>query len=473
MKMMRRTVALILALILVITAVPGVSAAALKHGSRGTEVKRLQKNLIGLGYLDGEADGSFGSGTRRAVERFQSDFGLMVDGSAGTATQTAVRNAVVRLQVELEKLGYAPGGADGSFGAKTMNALLAFQKDNSLSRTGVADRETWAAINALSGGMRADQAVKKGSFGTQVKRLQKGLIGLGFLSDTADGHYGALTQEAVRRFQQAYGLTVDGSAGRNTMTALKNAVVALQSDLTRKGYSTGTIDGIYGSGTKSAVKAYQRDCGIDANGVAGPSTMKKLYGYSMGGADTVEVKTYRILIDPLYQDGDYSKITYGYANSYTTTVKESGCGGVATAMALNAMKGTDRFTGQNVMQWFADHDYYWGQGTKHEGIYTYAKSLGLNAAYCGKADDLVEHLKKGRVAVALIKDKTGEALFTYRGGGGHYILISGYRNKDGVDQVYVNNPLSYKGSRWFDLKDLMANAIIRSGLENPFIAIYD
>lgn len=473
MKMMKRTVALLLALILLICAVPGVSAASMKQGSKGSDVKRLQKNLIGLGYLQGEADGSFGSDTRRAVEKFQSAFGLKVDGSAGNATQTAVRNAVVRLQVELDKLGYAPGGADGSFGSKTKNALLAFQKNNGLSRTGVADKETWAAINAMSGGMRADISVRKGSFGTQVQRLQKALIGLGFLSGSADGHYGPLTQEAVRQFQKAYGLSVDGSAGKHTMTALKNAVVALQSDLARKGYSSGTIDGVYGSGTKAAVKKYQSDRGISANGVAGPSTMKQLYGYSMGGTDTAEVKTYKILIDPLYQDGDYSKITYGYANSYTTTVKESGCGGVATAMALNAMKDTDRFTGQNVMQWFADHDYYWGQGTKHEGIYAYAKALGLNAAYCGKADDLVEHLKKNRVAVALIKDKTGEALFTYRGGGGHYILISGYREKNGVDQVFVNNPLSYKGNRWFDLKDLMANAIIRSGLENPFIVIYD
>ena len=472
-KMMRQATALVLALVMVLSMIPGVSAAALKQGSRGTEVKRLQQNLIGLGYLEGEADGSFGSGTRKAVERFQSAFGLTADGSAGTATKAAIRNAVIRLQVELNKLGFDCGSADGSFGSKTRNALLSFQKQNGLCRCGVANKETWAAINAQSGGMRADVSVRKGSYGTNVTNLQRALIGLGFLSGSADGRYGRMTEEAVRKFQKAYGLQVDGSAGKKTMTALKNAVVTLQSDLARKGYASGTINGVYGNGTKSAVAAYQKAMGITANGVAGPKTLQKLWGYSMGGTDAVsQEETYKIWIDPLYQDGDYSKIIYGYANSYSTTVKKSGCGGVALAMALNARKDTDRFTGQNVMQWFADHDYYWGQGTKHEGIYKYAKTLGLNAAYCGKADKLVEHLKKGRVAVALIKDKTGDAFFTYSGGGGHYILVSGYRVQDGEEQVFVNNPLSYKCSCWFDLDDLMDNVIIRSGLENPFIVIY-
>ena len=93
-------------------------AAVMKHGSRGTEVRYLQQNLIGLGYLEDAADGSYGKKTRAAVERFQADFGMTVDGIAGNATQTAVRNAVVRLQVELKKLGYDPGGADGHFGTK-------------------------------------------------------------------------------------------------------------------------------------------------------------------------------------------------------------------------------------------------------------------------------------------------------------------------------------------------------------------
>ena len=470
-RMMRRTTALLLALILMTAVLPYANAAALKQGSRGTEVRYLQMNLIGLGYLEGEADSSYGNMTRNAVERFQADFGLQVDGSAGNATQTAVRNAVVRLQVELQNLGYGPGSADGHFGSKTESALRAFQKANGLSQTGTASRETWAAINAQCGGMRANSVVRKGSYGTQVKYLQQALIGLGFLGGSADGHYGSRTEEAVRQFQSAYGLSVDGSAGRNTMTALRNAVVTLQSDLARKGYPSGTINGVYGNGTKSAVKAYQSDNGINANGVAGPKTMQRLYGYAMGGADSAEEKTYKIWIDSLFQNGDNSKFTYG-GGKYWKTVWTSGCGGVSMAMALNALKDTDRYTGQNVMQWFSDNGYYWGAGTAHEGIYKYPRNQGLNTAYCAKAEKLVEYLKKGSLAIALTKDRTKEGLFA-NPGGGHYVLVSGYRLKDGVDQVFVNNPLSYKGSRWFDLEDLMANVYnANEGYPNPFVVIY-
>lgn len=475
-RILKQTVTLLLALVTVLALLPAprAQAAAIKQGSRGTQVRTLQQNLIGLGYLTGTADGSYGPKTVKSVRQFQAAFGLAVDGSAGQATQTALRNAVVRLQVELKKAGYAPGSADGHFGSKTRKALKEYQADRGLKNTGVADGKTWARINSESGGMRAGSAIRKGSSGTQVRYLQQALIGLGYLSGSADGQYGSRTAEAVRRYQRAYGLGADGSAGPNTMTSLKNSISALQSALARKGYYTGTIDGVYGNGTRSAVKAYQRYVGVAVTGVAGPRTMHKLFGYSLGGRDGSEERTHKTWIDSLYQDGDNSKIWYNNGGRKYKTVRTSGCAGVALAMALNTLKKTDRYTGQNVMQWFASNGFYWGEGTKHEGLWKYPRSLGLNTAYCGRASTLIEHLKKDRLAVVLIRDKTGEALFTNSGGGGHYVLVSGYRVKDGVDQVFINNPLSYKASRWFDLDDLMANVYNASeGYPNPFVVIYD
>ena len=472
MRMMRRVTAFVLVLFLVFSMVPGVSAAAMKQGSKGMDVKRLQQNLIGLGYLEDEADGAFGSNTRRAVEEFQHGCGMTVDGSAGSATQAQLRNAVVRLQVELKKLGFNPGSADGNFGTNTRNAVLAFQKANRLPQTGTADRATWAAIDAQTGGMRADVVVRKGSFGTNVTYLQQALIGLGFMKGSADGHYGPLTEEAVRDFQRAYDLQIDGSAGKKTMTALKNAVVALQSDLARKGYPSGTINGVYGNGTKSAVKEYQKDKGITANGIAGPGTMKKLYGYSLGGADSYSVDTYRVLIDPLYQTGDKSTFRYGYAMSHTKTVEEAGCGGVSMAMALNALLNTNRYTGQKVMQDYADRKYYEGKGSSHWGMEAYAQEKGMKTLQTGKINTVISHLKQGHLVLALIKDATGKGTFTKTGGGGHYILISGYRILDGVEQIFVDNPLRSKGNKWIDLSELKPNAIYRDGLMTPFIIIY-
>ena len=472
-RMMKRTMTLLLALIMVLStlSVTQVQAAALKKGSSGTDVKHLQQNLIGLGYLTGEADGRFGSKTEAAVSAFQKDFGLSVDGSAGYATQTAVRNAIVRLQVELNNAGFKTGGADGHFGSKTRSALKEYQKNRGLEVTGYADAVTWSSINRESGGMRAGASIPKGSSGTQVRYLQQALIGLGYLSDAADGKYGGLTTDAVRQYQDAYGLSVDGSAGPDTMTSLRNSISTLQSDLSRKGWYSSSIDGVYGNGTRSAVKSYQKYVGISDTGVAGPLTMKSLYGYSLGGSSVSEEKRYKTWIDPLFQDGDNTKIWYDAAKNRYKTVHSSGCAGVAMAMAVNALNKTHKHTGESVMAWLVKEKYYYGKGTEHEGVLKFPRSQNLNTTYCDKASTLIEHLKKDRLALVLIRDITGEAMFTYSGGGGHYILISGYRLKNGVHQVFVNNPLSYKDSRWFDLDDLIANTITRAGF-SPMVIVY-
>lgn len=68
---------------------PNLSYKNLSQGDRGSQVKKLQKRLIELGYLDeGADDGAYGGQTRRAVMRFQYYNGLQQDGVAGDMTQT-------------------------------------------------------------------------------------------------------------------------------------------------------------------------------------------------------------------------------------------------------------------------------------------------------------------------------------------------------------------------------------------------
>lgn len=56
----------------------------------------------------------------------------------------------------------------------------------------------------------------------------------------------------------------------------------IQQKLKSLGYYNGSVDGIYGAGTQRAVKAFQKNCGITADGIAGPKTLKFL-GLSGGG----------------------------------------------------------------------------------------------------------------------------------------------------------------------------------------------
>lgn len=63
-----------------------------------------------------------------------------------------------------------------------------------------------------------------GDTGAAVKRLQRALEQLGYSPGTIDGDYGASTQAALKKFQQAQGLTADGIYGPKTAQALKQAL---------------------------------------------------------------------------------------------------------------------------------------------------------------------------------------------------------------------------------------------------------
>lgn len=63
-------------------------SALSKLGSRGEEVRKIQKKLKELGYYNGSVDGIYGSATQKAVKAFQKNCGITVDGIAGKKTLT-------------------------------------------------------------------------------------------------------------------------------------------------------------------------------------------------------------------------------------------------------------------------------------------------------------------------------------------------------------------------------------------------
>ncbi len=62
----------------------------LRKGDEGPDVVTLQQALAELGYLNGAADGNYGTGTQTAVKKFQEDNNLDADGIAGKMTQEAL-----------------------------------------------------------------------------------------------------------------------------------------------------------------------------------------------------------------------------------------------------------------------------------------------------------------------------------------------------------------------------------------------
>ena len=145
------------------------------HLMTGEDVKDVQAALIAKGYSCGNtgADGEFGSNTEKAVEAFQKAAGLT---------------------------------ADGIVGEKTTQALGGEWK---------AAETTWSVSRILK---KTSPLMK----GADVKALQSALIAKGYScgGTGADGEFGKNTESAVKSFQKAAGLTVDGKAGKNTVTKL-------------------------------------------------------------------------------------------------------------------------------------------------------------------------------------------------------------------------------------------------------------
>jgi peptidoglycan hydrolase-like protein with peptidoglycan-binding domain len=69
------------------------AGTTLRPGDRGPRVAALQQRLTALGYWNGDADGSYGAATAQAVMAFQKSAGLARDGLAGPATQAGLDGA--------------------------------------------------------------------------------------------------------------------------------------------------------------------------------------------------------------------------------------------------------------------------------------------------------------------------------------------------------------------------------------------
>ncbi|MDZ8260078.1 peptidoglycan-binding protein [Nostoc sp. ChiQUE01b] len=223
---------------------------------------------------------------------------------------------------------------------------------------------------SILGAVSSVMALEKGDQGPSVRNLQQKLKTAGFYQSSVTQVYDASTQEAVRRFQKAAGLPVDGIVRASTLQKLESwqgkksatraiqakkpsttssatskrrnsnylakgdegeDVRALQERLRIAGFYYGNATGIFGPITEESVKRFQDSYKLSVDGIAGPATLGKLPGVGIGDGEEAPKKVVnrdklrvgdrgepvRIVQEQLIQAGYLEGEPNGYYGPYT------------------------------------------------------------------------------------------------------------------------------------------------------------
>ncbi|MBF2015060.1 MAG: peptidoglycan-binding protein [Rivularia sp. T60_A2020_040] len=265
------------------------SALALQKGDRGPSVRNLQEDLKRAGFYQAPVTQVYDVKTEDAVKRFQKAASIGVDGVAGPAT--------------LQQL-------EGWRAAVTVNTnRVAAEKPVATTQQRESPKPSPKIVTNNTKRSNPNLLVK-GDEGEAIKALQERLRVSGFYYGNSTGIFGPITEDAVKRFQRAYGLDVDGIVGAETLTKLPpigigygdeeapqamtiaatrqnkefiglgdrgEPVRILQAQLIKAGYLQGEPNGYFGPYTADAVKRFQGTNYLAASGIAGPTTRGKLY----------------------------------------------------------------------------------------------------------------------------------------------------------------------------------------------------
>lgn len=225
----------------------------------------------------------------------------------------------------------------GFFDIQTQEAVTEFQNIFNLNPDGIVGKETWYKIKQIYNGVKNlnelyseglkyseisrifERTLSEGSRGTDVELIQFYLRVLNYFNPeiplvALDGIFGPGTKTAVEAFQRAEGLTPDGIVGRSTWNALQavynrtiQSIAPQYSNyegLLYPGYAlvigsrgpfvsvmqryintiaefdpdipSVTVDGVYGQQTANAVRAIQRQAGLDETGYIGWTTWRRI-----------------------------------------------------------------------------------------------------------------------------------------------------------------------------------------------------
>jgi peptidoglycan hydrolase-like protein with peptidoglycan-binding domain len=264
-------------------------------------VANIQSELRERGYDIPSVTGTLDWKTRQAIEAYQSNSGIAVDGKATASLLSRLRSSqgldqltraslVRAVQSELNGLGYNAGPADGVFGPTTRAAVRTFQNDNGLPVTGEVTQSLLTNIRQAPG----DDGTVDVQRVALVKAVEQALDVRGYEVGPIDGKVTTQTTSAVRTYQSDAGLTVNGRIDESLLARLERGqanldptmtrtqlVQSIQTALNQQGYNAGAADGVFDSVARSAILAYQGDFDLPLTGEPSPQLLTHLASSSL------------------------------------------------------------------------------------------------------------------------------------------------------------------------------------------------
>ncbi|MEA9842326.1 peptidoglycan-binding protein [Xanthomonas campestris] len=175
----------------------------LEQGERGEQVKQLQGQLAQLGAVgrDGKPlkpDGDFGGNTKYAVEQFQREHGLQIDGVAGQQTQAALSKALAQGTSKQPEHTAAPAAPTQAASSPLLSDPR--HPDNAMYNGAVSKLEALGERGGFANRKELEQAAGQIVFESKVSGLQR--IDHVVPNKSGDGFFavqGEMTDPAMQR----------------------------------------------------------------------------------------------------------------------------------------------------------------------------------------------------------------------------------------------------------------------------------
>ncbi len=247
----------------------------------------IQAGLNALGYDAGSPDGVMGERTADAIRAYQRDNELAETGRPGPQwLGMFYQDSLKDLQYKLSKLGYETHGTDGVMGPNTRNAMLRYRRDNELSNPDYPYLDG-LLLSSVDGRFKKQEKARKNAIEEKARKedmqktryAQAGLRGMGYRIGKIDGVMGSKTANAIKAFQRKNQLESTGELDKKTRQAMRKAFTKdAQRKLNAIGYQVGKPDGLLGQRSIVAIRKYRVSQGLEERGGVDVDMLSSLHG---------------------------------------------------------------------------------------------------------------------------------------------------------------------------------------------------